>query len=187
MDTPHAGLTLRPWLLGMGISEVVLMLLSITIPIIYIWGVEPGKVSLRCWGTYGPVINWMWILKYLTWTVVELLLFINGISKYCHGKVYAYGLALLIFHGLLIVLLIGFLYLIFKSWSKVFFFMIKINFNLVTYQTILKPLKVFLSTSQLFSSQSQDIFSLANCISSYFIISYTKMNRGNIPCPRCKA
>ena len=42
----------------------------------------------------------LFALKGIIWFVVELVMYINGISKYCHGGFKTYGLILAIWNGL---------------------------------------------------------------------------------------
>ena len=72
---------------------MVLLLL----PIIFFKG---GCCSLPSLGAIFIFIYVLWAIKGLVWFIVELILFINGISKYCHGGVYTYGLILVILNGL---------------------------------------------------------------------------------------
>ena len=52
-------------------------------------------------------------VKGTIWFIVELVLYINGISKYCNGGIYAYGIILFVanlfhwcFNGLLLLLVL---------------------------------------------------------------------------------
>ena len=96
MDTPHAGLTVRPWFMGIGITEIALMVLLL-LPVIFFKG---GCCDVTVMGGFLLFVYVLWAIKGLVWFVVELVMFINGISKYCHGGVYTYGLILVILNGL---------------------------------------------------------------------------------------
>ena len=96
MDTPHAGLTVRPWLMGIGITEIVLMVI-ILLPVLFF---KCGCCGITVMGGFLCGAYALWALKGLIWFVVELVMFITGISKYCHGGVYTYGLVLVILNGL---------------------------------------------------------------------------------------
>ena len=96
MDTPHGGLAVRPWFMGIGYSEVALML-GLLLPILCF---KLGCCSLIVFGAFEIIMYVLFALKGTIWFVVELVLFIEGISKYCHGGVYTYGLILVILNFL---------------------------------------------------------------------------------------
>ena len=49
------------------------------------------------------VIEILFALKAAIWMFAELELFEAGISRYCSGGVYAYGLVLTIIHGIILL------------------------------------------------------------------------------------
>jgi hypothetical protein len=97
MDESHGWsfLVVRPWLLGIGITEIVLtvaMLLGMTL--------YRGRViSLDLLNAWEKVVIGSWLFKTVVWSAMELLLFRETIVVYCTGGMYVYGVSLLCLHG----------------------------------------------------------------------------------------
>lgn len=92
---------LRPWLLGVGISECV-FIAGMLLPLLFF--------KVRCAGAGAVQCVWMAVaiifaLKTLIWAVVEIELFARVIVPYCSGFVWVYGLILTIIHSLILLAL----------------------------------------------------------------------------------
>ena len=101
MDTLHSGLAVRPWFLGIGITEIVLMVLMVMPVLLYNCGVWDLITMMKMWG-YVNVLN---MVKTFIWVIVIIIMFSTGISKFCHGSIYTYGLVLTILSSLYLLLL----------------------------------------------------------------------------------
>ena len=106
MDTYHAGLAVRPWFMTMaGIDTILLLFLCIIN-----YNYYSGKISQDNFKIFfiGTII--FFSLKWLRWTIIEMVVFSTGISKYCNGGVHTYGLSLVLIHSsMLTIVLIIFL------------------------------------------------------------------------------
>ena len=96
MDAYHTGVAVRPWLMGMGYSDLCLMIILL-VPIITL---KLGWCSSDMFAYFEIPILIVWVIKMIIWLIVEIVLFIGGISKYCHGSIYSYALAQMIINGL---------------------------------------------------------------------------------------
>ena len=74
-----------------------MLIVLLLLPIIFFKG---GCCFASSLGVVLIVVDVLWTIKGFVWLIAELILFITGISKYCHGGVYTYGLILFIINGL---------------------------------------------------------------------------------------
>ena len=98
MDHVVGGLAVRPWFWGIGITEAIILglFLFIAITSMCCGSCCSDKMALVSWGVVLVGV----LLKNLIWLIVQAILFSWVISKDCSGRIYGYGLALLILHGL---------------------------------------------------------------------------------------
>ena len=94
MDFGDGGLVVRSWFRGIGITEAViegLLILAI--------------VVLRCSASPGILVFVVIIfvaagIKAFIWSIVSIILFAETIKPQCDGRIYGYGLALVIIHSI---------------------------------------------------------------------------------------
>ena len=98
MDSKVGGLEVRPWFWGIGIVESVILGLFF-IPVF-------GMCCDSKYCSQGK-LGCVWLIaliaaaiKTFIWAIVEIVMFATIISKECSGRIYDYGLALVIIHGL---------------------------------------------------------------------------------------
>ena len=94
MDFGDGGLIVRNWFQGIGITEAViegLLILAI--------------VALRCSSSPSILVFVIVIfvaaaIKAFIWSIVSIILFAETINPQCEGRIYGYGLALVIIHSI---------------------------------------------------------------------------------------
>lgn len=103
MDTAYGSkaYVVRPWLLAMGITEASIILFLFFAVLMRVCTV----ITHKCLKAYEYVSIGLLVVKIVLWGVMELILFFNIMSAYCHGGVYAYGLFQTIIHcGIIFIL-----------------------------------------------------------------------------------
>ena len=95
-DQPHAGLVLRSWLLGIGITEIVLMA-GIVIPLMFF--------QCSCMSVYGLSNIWSCVqgitaIKQLVWFIMIFVLFFKLVKFFCTGAIYTYFIILMVLNCL---------------------------------------------------------------------------------------
>jgi hypothetical protein len=92
-------LILRPWLLSMGIAEIVLMA-GMLLPLLFFKGrCFSYNTMTNCWACIGMLA----LLKTFIWAITELELFSQVIVHYCSGGVFAYGVVMTVLHSFFLI------------------------------------------------------------------------------------
>ena len=94
MDFGDGGLIVRNWFRGIGITEAVIEGLLIL-----------AVVEIRCSASQVILIFVVVIfiaagIKAFIWSIVSIILFAETIQPQCEGRIYDYGLALVIIHSI---------------------------------------------------------------------------------------
>jgi hypothetical protein len=102
MDSPYGpnGSTLRSWMLGIGITELVLLTLGLVDILLY---------KKRClldlpFKVITIILLFLLGIKVLVWAAVQAYMFRVGMASLCSGGLFAYGLVLMVLHLSLLII-----------------------------------------------------------------------------------
>ena len=95
-DQPHGGLVLRPWLLGIGITEIVLILGNV-IPLLFF---RCGCMSIDRLGGILSCVQGLTAIKAILWFIIVFVLFFSLVKFFCSGPIYTYFIVLMVFNCL---------------------------------------------------------------------------------------
>ena len=104
MDAIHHGTTVRPWFLAIGITEAILIVLSVIVLVLYFCEFVSPMVFVAT-----GVLLILWGVKEGIWLISELNLYGRCILPYCEGGVKIYASILAVTHSSAIVIVIIFL------------------------------------------------------------------------------
>ena len=100
MDSPN-DMVVRRWMLSIGTAETALVLALLLVLLLY----RRDFIEAECYSRVLLGLGAAGVMKGVVWGVAAIILFTTRISKHCDGFIYDYGLFLVIFGAIHLIVM----------------------------------------------------------------------------------